>query len=128
MKTITRVNIAWHRFRPRWQVEDCTPNQQTAHKLNIFVELGNYTISLVLLPLFHLTNKSTSFSRKSMSSLQFQLGMCLPQSCSPTALTSLLNRFIPEQIKDIISVNITEQLCQFEEFPLDFRPIDWAAM
>lgn len=63
-----------------------------------------------------------------MIGLQFKLGMCLPQSCAPVALTNLINRVIPEQIKEAISVNISEEFCQFEEFPSNFRPIDWIAM
>lgn len=59
---------------------------------------------------------------------QLKLGVCLPQSCSPVILTNLLNRVTPEQIKEIISVSITEESCQFEEFPSNFKLIDWIAM
>lgn len=68
------------------------------------------------------------FCRPSADGLTFSYGICIPQSCSPIALTDLLNLVIPKQVQDKMSVKIDEEWCQVEEYPSDIRLIDWIAM
>lgn len=73
-------------------------------------------------------NISISLFRLGSAKMNFGVGMCFPQSCSPQVLTKLVNEAIPAEIRDKISVQIQEKSCQFEETPSKLRIIDWMTM